>query len=78
MKVFANRQTRFAAIASVAVAVGFLAAPSLSLAHAETGVSPDSSRSVVAVQSDADTAGKTDVMRKLTAREKGFGRRGGD
>lgn len=78
MHIFANRQTRSATLAKVALAFGLFAAPGLSPAHAEQTVSPDGSRSVAVVQSDADTAGKTDTMRALTAREKGFGRRGGD
>ena len=76
MTIFANRQARTATVASVALAAAIFAAPSVTLAHPETTVSPNGQQSVAEVQSDKASE-KTEMTRKLTAREKGFGRRGG-
>ncbi len=76
MTVFANRQARTVTVASVALAAALFAAPSVTLAHPETTVSPNGTQSVAEVQSDK-TPEKSEMKRELTAREKGFGRRGG-
>ena len=76
MTIFANSQARIVTVASVALAAALFAAPSISLAQSGTTISPNGTQSVAEVQSD-QTSDRDEMTRKLTAREKGFGRRGG-